>query len=529
MLGPDQHDSEMSEYELIRQENIARQNELLRSLGLVAADPANAGKERTKPKTASKQAKKRKAANELKPPALPTRSSRRSRPLDEPLLQLDGSDSKPVAVAVDGSGAVSVTAGFSDPVPVRSGNVRTAGVIDFTRDSDDDEDRSSRSAIIESLMNANKLDSKPLKRETKSSHYINLKSPIEGSVKITREMVFAIAVHPSVDTMLSLVGDKLGNLSLWDISATLERNKSRAVEGEEVEPVVCSFKPFKKPISKIVFQHDKLSKVFMSSYDGSLRLMDLETKQFSDLFIHPAEFEMISHFDMCQNSNLLWISDGSGGATLLDTRESNSKPAVIHQLSEKKINTIHVNPANPNYIAVAGLERSVKIFDIRRLNVKEKSGNEESDGEDGIVEPLLSLEHRLSVNSAYWDPLGKDIISTSFDDTLGLMKDVLNKKGAGVIRIRHNNQTGRWVQKFKAVWRGQESVYSMTQGYSAKDSAIVVGNMQRSVDLYSGESGSQIAQLVDASLTAIPAVNVFHPTLNMIVSGNASGRMNVWL
>ncbi|KAJ3242015.1 WD repeat-containing protein 76 [Chytriomyces hyalinus] len=528
MLGPEQDDSGMSEYELIRQENIARQNEVLRSLGLVAADPSNAGKERAKPKPASKQAKKRKAANELKPPALPTRSSRRSKPLDEPLLQLDGSDSKPVAVAVDGSGAVSVTAGVSDTVPIRSGNVRTAGVIDFTRDSDDDEDRSSRSAIIESLMKANKSDSKPL-NSTGSSHYINLKSPIEGSVKITREMVFAIAVHPSVDTILSLVGDKLGNLSLWDISATLERSKSRTTEGEEVEPVVCSFKPFKKPISKILFQHDKLSKVFMSSYDGSLRLMDIETKQFSDLYIHPTEFEMISHFDVCQNSNLVWISDGSGGATLLDTRESNSKPSVIHQLSEKKINTIHVNPVNPNYIVIAGLERSVKIFDIRRLNVKEKSGSEGSDGEDGVVEPLLSLEHRLSVNSAYWDPLGKDIVSTSFDDTLGLMKDVLNKKEAGVIRIRHNNQTGRWVQKFKAVWRGQESVYSLTESYSAKDSAIVVGNMQRSVDLYSGESGNQVAQLVDASLTAIPAVNVFHPTLNMIVSGNASGRMNVWL
>jgi WD repeat-containing protein 76 len=56
---------------------------------------------------------------------------------------------------------------------------------------------------------------------------------------------------------------------------------------------------------------------------------------------------------------------------------------------------------------------------------------------------------------------------------------------------------------------------------------LVIGNMNRSVNIFNAK-GEQMAVLSETKLTAIPAVNVFHPSLPMIVSGNASGRMNIW-
>ncbi|KAI8620782.1 WD40-repeat-containing domain protein [Chytriomyces sp. MP71] len=354
-----------------------------------------------------------------------------------------------------------------------------------------------------------------------------MRSPITGSVKITKEMVFSIACHPSEQALLSLVGDKLGNLALWDISATLERNKELDATVTEVEPVVSSFKPFRKPISKIAFNHGNLNQAYLSSYDGTLRLMDLETRQFTELLIHP-EGDMLSHFSLTsQNPHEIWISDGSGLATLLDTRvpydPASSTSTHFYTLSDKKINTIHANPRDPNYLVTAGLDRTVRIFDVRKLAPAQPLADNHADP----AEALAVLPHRLSVNSAYWDPSGRDVISTSFDDTLGLWKEVLREAENGLVSIKHGNNTGRWVQKFKSVWRGQEG-FAGAEAFEGEGSVFIIGNMQRSVDVFSGATGKQVATLIDNSLTAIPAVNVFHPTLNMIVSGNASGRMNVW-
>lgn len=79
---------------------------------------------------------------------------------------------------------------------------------------------------------------------------------------------------------------------------------------------------------------------------------------------------------------------------------------------------------------------------------------------------------------------------------------------------------GRWIQKFKAIWRPFLD--------SSGQSVFCIGNMKRALDLYSGNDGAQIISLQDAGLTAIPAVNAFHPTIDMIISGNGSGRMCVW-
>ncbi|KAJ3059833.1 hypothetical protein HDU98_004140, partial [Podochytrium sp. JEL0797] len=488
----------ISEYELQREQRILEQNKMLRDLGLTPT-PTNPD---LKPKVPAKRKRPTKPEVVESKPA--TRFSLRSR----------GVKAESPAEAEATAAAESLAA---DSQP-QGREYRIKGDIDFSFDKDHPFE-----ALVGSLDKVLSEEGESLSVASGSS--ADLKSPIAGSVKVTKEMVFSIAVHPSKDRILSLVGDKLGNLSLVDISQIIQHGRDsqeKLIKGEEdvseLEPVLAEWKPFKKPISKIVYNHSDLNKVLLSSYDGSIRLMDIESRKFTEVFVHPDD-DMVSHFDVGQSAHLLWVSDGLGSAALVDTRVPVATSPSFFDLSEKKINTIHWNPTDQNYIAIGGLDRTVKVFDVRNMKPSVP-------GDEDLVEPVMTLPHRLSVNSAYWDPSGKDIISTSFDDTLGLWKNVLVEKESGLVKIRHNNNTGRWVQKFKAVWRGQDSVHYHASSVAPYSPTLVIGNMQRTVDLYDGDKGMQIASLQESSLTAIPAVNVFHPFLNVIVSGNASGRMN---
>lgn len=56
-----------------------------------------------------------------------------------------------------------------------------------------------------------------------------------------------------------------------------------------------------------------------------------------------------------------------------------------------------------------------------------------------------------------------------------------------------------------------------------------IGNMNRFVDIYAS-TGEQLAQLgSEGSITAVPAVAVFHPSKNWVVGGTASGKACLWM
>lgn len=57
---------------------------------------------------------------------------------------------------------------------------------------------------------------------------------------------------------------------------------------------------------------------------------------------------------------------------------------------------------------------------------------------------------------------------------------------------------------------------------------FVIGNMNRFVDIYSGD-GKQLAQLGDESITAVPAVAQFHPTMDWVGAGTASGKLALFM
>lgn len=88
------------------------------------------------------------------------------------------------------------------------------------------------------------------------------------------------------------------------------------------------------------------------------------------------------------------------------------------------------------------------------------------------------------------------------------------------LSIAHDNHTGRWISAFRTIFD------------PANDDTIIVGNMKRLLDLYSVSrpDGMPVRQLGNELLTAIPTLNAVHPcpSVDVIVSGTASGRMYLW-
>jgi len=52
--------------------------------------------------------------------------------------------------------------------------------------------------------------------------------------------------------------------------------------------------------------------------------------------------------------------------------------------------------------------------------------------------------------------------------------------------------------------------------------------MNRFVDIYAS-NGVQIAQLGGPDITAVPAVAQFHPTMDWLAGGTASGKLCLWM
>lgn len=135
--------------------------------------------------------------------------------------------------------------------------------------------------------------------------------------------------------------------------------------------------------------------------------------------------------------------------------------------------------------------------------------------------------HGKSVSSAYWSPFGNQIVSTSYDDHIRLWTkkhSELSRSGAvhsmrPFKNISHNCQTGKWLTILRAQWSPNPHVYPH----------FTIGNMDHSLDIYSGQ-GERLAKLSDPSkITAVQAVTCSSPTVTArVASGNASGRCVLW-
>ena len=256
-----------------------------------------------------------------------------------------------------------------------------------------------------------------------------------------------MAFHPEPKKALVFAGDKMGNFGIFDASQTPEQIKNEDDEDEDVpDPEITTLKVHTRTISSFQVSPNNPSHILTSSYDSSIRQMDLATGVATELY-GPADKEADEPLSGLEidpvQPHVLYFSRLDGHVGRHDTRE-NSKSATtqIWELSEKKIGGFSIHPQYPHFLATASLDRTMCLWDLRKTTASK---------------PVQLGEHtsRLSVSHAAFNSVGQ-VATSSYDDTIKIYNyENMGswKAGAKLTEeqmepthvVKHNNQTGRWV------------------------------------------------------------------------------------
>jgi len=454
---------ELSEYEQQRQANIAQRDKLLKQLALDAGQ-AGLGPQKAKsaPKSSSSHKKKGPVKRIKQEDAGPRRTSSRLQGLtaDSEVAKRKAEDEY---VAVQEAARVKKQ---RQSGPLDLGDVVVAGK-DWDKNENFFVDVVSRGAKPYERTfgetEVKKTTDKELRALREQMSNLELYDAFEPNrIKITPERIYSLGFHPTSDKQLVFAGDKMGNLGIFDASQKSrpakrengvkeEEAKDAGDEEDEEEddrdPAITSFHCHTRTISSFQFSPANPSHLYTSSYDSSLRLLDLTRSQSTEIYA-PQDTsldEPLSGVEVDPTApHMLYFSRLDGHVGRTDTRAPNTTD--IFQLSEKKIGGFSLHPGNPHFIATASLDRYLRIWDLRKLS-----------GKRGVQLPALIGEHesRLSVSHAAFNSAGQ-VVTASYDDTIKIHTfEGMGSFGPGhkmsdadmepSNTVRHNNQTGRWV------------------------------------------------------------------------------------
>ena len=455
---------ELDEYERQRQANIARRNKLLKDLALDARAAGLGPKPISKPAaTSGSHKKKKKPAAKKVEVSGPRRTSSRlqgivadsevaKRKAEEDYAaaqeaarikrQRNNSDMNLGDVVVRGDGW-NKNQNFLVDIMKRGANPyeRTFGETEV-KETTDKELRSLR----EQMSSLELYDAFP-----------------PNDIKITDERIYSLGFHPTSDKALVFAGDKLGNLGIFDASQkspTAIKSEKNGIkqedndeddedeENERAKPAITSFHTHTRTISSFQFSPSEPSRLYTSSYDSSLRLLDLNKSTSIEIYgpEDAALDEPLSGVEIdTQSPQVLYFSRLDGFVGRVDTR-ANPRTTDVYELSEKKIGGFSLHPGQPHFIATASLDRYLRVWDLRKLS-----------GKVGRQLPALLGEHesRLSVSHAAFNSAGQ-VATASYDDTIKIHtfdglgnyspgQKIEEEKMEPSSIVRHNNQTGRWV------------------------------------------------------------------------------------
>jgi len=333
--------------------------------------------------------------------------------------------------------------------------------------------------------------------------------------KVTPDRIYSIVCHPSTDSLIVGAGDKQGFVGLWNLHGSIEDGGSTHLFHFHTKPICClEWTP----------RGDKL---MSSSYDGSVRSFDVASQIFTEIFavyddstsfsgnlgrgIDQGYRYWIQHVSMDHRFNVdkcFFMSSSVGTAMHVDLRVRKGKVTFMEELSEQKINTLSLHPDGFS-LASAGLDCTVRLWDTRKFGCNDKKK----------TNCLASYHAGRSVNSAYFSPSGSQLVATTQMNTLDILNNfhLATDQIAPTTRVKHDNQTGRWLTTFQANWHPSLDVF-------------VVGSMQRprAIELFDSQ-GSKLRDIYGDALTAVASRCCFHPSTEklIVVGGNSSGRVSI--
>ncbi|NXV86825.1 WDR76 protein, partial [Calonectris borealis] len=292
--------------------------------------------------------------------------------------------------------------------------------------------------------------------------------------KVVKYRVCSMALHPSESIIFVAAGDKSGQIGLWNVVSC---SKS---EGAHV------FIPHNYPVSCMHFSPFNPAQLLSLSND-TLRCGDVTKAVFDEIC---RSEQSLSSFDFLEdNASTAIVGHWDGDVAVVDRRTPGTSSELSADIGFKRTRTVHVHPVNKQYFIAAG-STDVCIYDVRYLKSK---GNK----------PVSSLKgHTKSVASAYFSPVtGNRVVTVCADD-----------------KLRHNNNTGRWLTRFRAIWDPKQ------------EDCFVVGSMARprQIEVFQ-DTGKLLHSFYNLDyLGSVCSINVVHPSKNILVGGNSSGRLHVF-
>lgn len=448
---PKKANTELSDYELQRQEKIAANQALLRQLQL---DAASAGLAPSKPKSVASSGapKKKKPVQKIKEEVLPRRTSSRLKGIvaDSEVAKRKAEEEAEAFQEAQRAKRqrVSDDLNLSDIVVAGKGWNQSGNFPSIVGPARPGERTFSAQEVKDT-------SDKELRALREKMSGLELWEGFEPNrIKITPERIYSMGFHPNEEKPLVFAGDKLGNLGIFDGSQKIPEIKAEDDEDEEdndAEPAITTFKIHTRTISAFQFSPHDSNAVYSASYDSSIRKLDLAKGVAIEMYA-PADSdtdEPLSGVEMSrQNSNMLYFTTLNGQFGYHDIRAppNNTGGTELMQLSEKKIGGFSLHPAQPHFVATASLDRTLKLWDLRKITGK---------GEDRLPTLVGEHESRLSVSHAAFNSAGQ-VATASYDDTVKIYDfnscgswktghELTEDEMKPATIIPHNNQTGRWV------------------------------------------------------------------------------------
>ncbi|XP_062357509.1 WD repeat-containing protein 76 [Cinclus cinclus] len=313
----------------------------------------------------------------------------------------------------------------------------------------------------------------------------------ENIRKVVKARVCSMAIHPSQSTILVAAGDKLGHVGLWNVSCGSE-------EGAHI------FTPHSFQVSCMHFSPCNPAHLLSLSSD-CLRCADVTRAVFDEVCRSEDNFSCFDFLE--ENACTAIVSHWDGAVAVVDRRTPGVSSELSADIGFGRTRTVHVHPVNKQYFLAAG-SVDVCVFDVRYLKAK---GNK----------PLSSLTgHTKSVASAYFSPAtGSRVVTVCADDKLRVYDTTsLSSTVTLLSSIRHNNNTGRWLTRFRAIWDPKQ------------EHCFLVGSMAqpRQIQVFQ-DTGNLLHSFYNMDcLTSVCSINVVHPSQNILVGGNSSGRLHVF-
>jgi WD40 repeat protein len=134
----------------------------------------------------------------------------------------------------------------------------------------------------------------------------------EDCAKVTEARIVSTILHPTTDKILCIAGDKTGVMGIWDVNHGKQRassySASSVIDTNLVNPEgVYKYRPHIANITTLHCWESSASKIYSTSYDGTVRCLDVNAEQFD--LIHEVGEELFDNDTMIHDA--AYLRDGS--------------------------------------------------------------------------------------------------------------------------------------------------------------------------------------------------------------------------